>query len=78
MRSNGSQAVSRNNPRSSGGGCCGPSRNAKLDVAKAPKRVELEEEIGVRSGGFRENKVEAVNIPNNVVEWDVEVPDCCK
>ena len=81
MRSNRSQAVSRDNQGRGGGGrCCGTSRNARPDVAKLPKRVELEEEMGARSGGFGENKVEAVNIPNNVdvVEWDVEVPDCCK
>jgi hypothetical protein len=80
MRSNGSQVVGRDNPGRGGGRCCGPSRNARPDIAKLPKRGELEEKMGARSGAFGENKLEAMNIPTNVdvVEWDVEVPDCCK
>lgn len=78
MRSNGSQAVSRNDRGRSGGGCCGTGLNARSDVAKLPKRVELEQEMGGGSGGFGEDRVEGTNIPNNVVEWDGEVPECCK
>jgi len=30
------------------------------------------------SGGLVDNKVENATIPNEVAEWEEELPECCK
>jgi hypothetical protein len=30
------------------------------------------------SGGLVDNKVESATIPNEVAEWEEELPECCK
>ena len=70
--------MSRQDSESLRGGCCGSEKSGGSDVAKLPQRVDVKGVKGRGSAGLGDNKVEAVTVLPDVVEWDEELPDCCK
>lgn len=73
-RNNRLQAASRKDSEIRGSGCCGSGGSDSSDVEKVPQRVDVRGRRKQGSEGFGE----LVNVPNDDVEWDEEVPDCCK
>ena len=60
-------------------GCCGARESTNTDVARIPQRGKgkgVEERDS--AGGLGDNKVESATIPNEVAEWEEELPECCK
>ena len=59
-------------------GCCGARKSTNTDVARIPQRGNVNGVEERDSGGLVDNKVESATIPNEVAEWEEELPECCK
>ena len=70
--------MSRADSESLRSGCCGARKSTNTDVARIPQRGKGKRVEERDSGGLGDNKVESATLPNEVAEWEEELPECCK